>query len=57
MTRYSASRGIRYSAPPGPNGDRTDETATETDAAETPLDAEADPDGDAGRGAIAADDD
>lgn len=57
MTRYSASRGIRYCAPPGPNGDRTDETATEADAAETPLDAEADPDGDAGRGAIAADDD
>lgn len=25
MTRYSASRGIRYSAPPGPDGSRTDD--------------------------------
>jgi hypothetical protein len=24
MTRYSASRGILYSAPPGPSGDRPD---------------------------------
>ncbi|MFQ3318946.1 MAG: hypothetical protein ACI8UR_001258 [Natronomonas sp.] len=29
MTRYSASRGIMYSAPPNPSGKRTDEATEE----------------------------
>jgi hypothetical protein len=42
MTRYSASRGIRYPAPPGPSGDRTDavEATAESGADQT---AEAEP--------------
>lgn len=30
MTRYSASRGIRYTAPPGPDGERRDADEEET---------------------------
>lgn len=35
MTRFSASRGIIYSAPPGPDGSRTDaeDPAASTDGA------------------------
>lgn len=42
MTRYSASRGIRYSAPPGPDGGRgrDDSEATDERAAETDDEAE-----------------
>lgn len=32
MTRYSASRGIMYSAPPGPSGDQTAESDATADA-------------------------
>jgi hypothetical protein len=38
MTRYSASRGIRYSAPPGPDGRRTD--ANEAESNDTDADAD-----------------
>ena len=51
MTRYSASRGIRYTAPPGPDGKRRD--ADEEDA-EEPSAAAVEADGSGG--ARAADD-
>lgn len=35
MTRYSASRGIRYSAPPGPDGNRTEATDANESADES----------------------
>lgn len=37
MTRYSASRGIRYSAPPGPDGNRPTDDQTTGDATEEPT--------------------
>lgn len=49
MTRFSASRGIIYSAPPGPDGSRTDAAdpagATDGAAEEEPesTDGDADP--------------
>lgn len=48
MTRYSASRGIAYSAPPGPEDERTaDLEATAAEPAETDAGAAAETDGDA----------
>ena len=52
MTRYSASRGIMYSAPPGPDDDRTADVETAN-----AVDAEADSDGDADATEPAAADD
>lgn len=45
MTRYSASRGMMYSAPPGPEDERTADLATDAEAeAEADADAtDADP--------------
>ncbi|WP_336134322.1 hypothetical protein [Natronomonas amylolytica] len=37
MTRYSASRGILYSAPPGPSGNRGNEDANEDASTEEPT--------------------
>lgn len=59
MTRYSASRGIRYTAPPGPDGNRqdADEGEAATDETAEPSAAEVE-DGHAetGDGGVAADD-
>lgn len=59
MTRYSASRGIRYTAPPGPDGERGDadeqeeEAAAEGSAVEVEVDGGRTETGDCG---LAADD-
>lgn len=57
MTRYSASRGIRYTAPPGPDGNRRDADEEEAETAVSPAaDVEADGGTQTGDGGVAADD-
>lgn len=57
MTRYSASRGIRYTAPPGPDGNRRDADEEGEEAVVSPTaDVEADGGARTGDGGLAADD-
>lgn len=54
MTRYSASRGIRYTAPPGPDGERRDDEPEEEE--ETAGSPAAEVEADGGRPDATADD-